>query len=396
MTRKHAEPTAKTTDLLAFSLAISLAMGSLIGCNSVQYRAESLPPEFRQAATKHGDQMDLSKIARPGLSEAIIAPSDLLEVTIASGYADEKIRPVTVRVSDSGTIDIPYVGTVPVAGKEVFDASETISNLSIERGVYVNPHVTVEINAKSVNRITVLGAVKDPGVHELPRGGCDLISALAASGGLTDEADTIVEIVRDPTRFKSADTMQSSPPENTNADNPNNDIQLAAYQSLPRNPASTVNPHRQLPQSKTPTIRIDLSEGQFVGNADYRLNDRDVVRVIHREKEMIYVSGLVTRAGQFEIPPKQDIHLLDAIALSGGLSSPVADKVIIIRRLENHSKPITIQASLKKAKKNGLENIRLATGDTISVEQTPETVVVDIFTNLIRFSVGVAGRATLF
>ncbi len=111
---------------------------------------------------------------------------------------------------------------------------------------------------------------------------------------------------------------------------------------------------------------------------------------------MIYVSGLVTRAGQFEIPPKQDIHLLDAIALSGGLSSPVADKVIIIRRLENHPKPITIQASLKKAKKNGLENIRLATGDTISVEQTPETVVVDIFTNLIRFSVGVAGRATLF
>ena len=99
MTRKHAEPTAKTTDLLAFSLAISLAMGSLIGCNSVQYRAESLPPEFRQAATKHGDQMDLSKIARPGLSEAVIAPSDLLEEA-------RKVFPNTQLAKDFLTIEI--------------------------------------------------------------------------------------------------------------------------------------------------------------------------------------------------------------------------------------------------------------------------------------------------
>ena len=386
------EPTAPISRLTGWSLAIVLAVGLTTGCGSVHYRAERLPPEFRQAASKHGDQIDLSQVALAGIGEAVIAPSDLLQVTVTSGHSEERIRPITARVSAEGTVDIPFVGTVPVAGLEVFDASENISRLSVERGMYLNPHVTVEIKAKSVNRVTVLGAVKEPGVHELPRGGSDLISALAASGGLTDDADTIVEIVREPSGFLSAEAVEESAPTQENQDS---EVQLAAYRNLPGPPIPAAS-RQQIRQSNTKTIRVDLSRGQLVGDADYRLNDRDVVRVIRREKELIYVTGLVTRPGQFDIPHQQDIHLLDAIALSGGLKSPVADKVIIIRRLENHSKPVTIQASLRKAKKNSLANLRLAAGDTISVEQTPETVVVDVFTKIIRFTVGVAGRATIF
>lgn len=93
------------------------------------------------------------------------------------------------------------------------------------------------------------------------------------------------------------------------------------------------------------------------------------------------------------MPLNQDIHLLDAIALAGGRSSPVADKVFVIRRLDNQSEPLVIQASISKAKQNGLENLRLAAGDTITIEQTPSTAIVDTVGKFFRLSFGVASRA---
>ena len=108
------------------------------------------------------------------------------------------------------------------------------------------------------------------------------------------------------------------------------------------------------------------------------------------------MAGLVSHPGQFEMPVNQDVHLLDAIAMAGGPSSPVADKVLLIRRSDQRSQPVVVAASLRKAKKHGPENVRLAPGDTISIEQTPATVVVDAFNKLFRVTVGLAGRTTIF
>jgi polysaccharide export outer membrane protein len=125
------------------------------------------------------------------------------------------------------------------------------------------------------------------------------------------------------------------------------------------------------------------------------LSDRDIVRVIPQETKEIYVAGLVNSPGQFELPTDQDLYLLDAIALAGGHSSPVADKVLVIRRMKDRPEPIFIHASLSKAKKNGLENIRLAAGDTITIEQTPATTVVGTISKFFRLTFGVASRTVL-
>jgi hypothetical protein len=70
--------------------------------------------------------------------------------------------------------------------------------------------------------------------------------------------------------------------------------------------------------------------------------------------------------------------------------------VLIIRRVPGQELPITIQASLKGSKRNGRENLLVAPGDSISLEQTPTTVVVDTFARIIHFSVGVTGASTIF
>lgn len=79
--------------------------------------------------------------------------------------------------------------------------------------------------------------------------------------------------------------------------------------------------------------------------------------------------------------------MLDSLAMAGGCSSPVAEKVLVIRHLPDHKEPVRIAVSIQAAK-SGQDNIALAPGDTVMVEQTPETVVVDIIKTFIHFSFG--------
>lgn len=366
---------------LAFLVCIATCF-TQVGCQSSGFRANQLPPEYRAAEKSRSENIDFSRVAVPGTSESLIATSDLLEITVSTGRNEEKNKPFLARVADDGSIDVPVIGPVPVAGMEVFDASQNIVNFAKQRGMYLHPLVTVDIKSKAVNHITVMGAVTEPGVHEIPRGNCDLMSALAASGGLTGEAGTEIEIVRQP----QYGLVSTEPQPSETLDSSGDDIQLASYQAGKRRTSGWSAPQ---------TYRFDLASGQLPAGADFRLMDRDVIRIIPRKKEVIHVAGLVKQPGQFELPADEDIHLLDAVALAGGRSSPVADKVFIIRQMENQPKPLIIQASLKKAKQDPLENIQLTSGDSISLEQTPVTAVVDTIGRFFRLTFGVAS-STVF
>ncbi|MEM8946996.1 MAG: SLBB domain-containing protein [Planctomycetota bacterium] len=373
-----ANKTAKAIVYSLFAFSILAA-----GCQSSGYRAAQLPAEFRVSQSSPNKAIDLSRIASQGTSDSIIAPNDLLKVTVATGRHDEKNTPVEIRVADNGTINVPVIGQVPVAGMEAFAAGQNIANLAIQRGMYKHPLVTVSIESKAINRITVLGAVEKPGTYEIPRGSSDLVSALAEAGGLTEEASTAIEVVRQP-GYALADNepvQPSSSPEETS------EIQLAGYQSTRR--ANSPRP------MEPKTFKLDLAAGLPRQYSDYRLSDRDVVRVVPLEKQVIHVTGLVTSPGQFDLPPDQDLRLLDAVALAGGSSSPVADKVFVIRHAKNRAEPLVIEASLAKAKQNGLENLLLTAEDTVSVEQTPATTIVDAFSRFFRLSFGVASN-TIF
>ena len=52
--------------------------------------------------------------------------------------------------------------------------------------------------------------------------------------------------------------------------------------------------------------------------------------------------------------------------------------------------------SYQKAKRVRTENIRLASGDVVSVERTPLTVTFDAFNRFINFGIGATARVPLF
>jgi polysaccharide biosynthesis/export protein len=111
---------------------------------------------------------------------------------------------------------------------------------------------------------------------------------------------------------------------------------------------------------------------------------------------VIHVTGLVKTPDQFELPHDKDIRVLDAIAMAGGTTSPVADKVFVIRQLPNSTQPAVIKVSIMSAKRNGNDNLLLSAGDLVSVENTMATMTVDTVGKFFRVALGLNGSVSAF
>jgi polysaccharide export outer membrane protein len=370
-----------------------ISLSGVIGCKTAHFKAANMPPQLHVPPATPAGGLNLSGMAGPGSGTSLIGPGDLLELTIVSGHDGDEIVPFTARVSPEGQVPVPLIGLVHVAGVEPFEAEQQIATAALDRQIYRQPSVTLRVIEPAVNRVTVLGAVKNPGVQELRRGSSDLANALAAAGGLTEEAGTIVDILRQNT----ASTQLASTADNVA--HMDEGVRQASYESSPWSPP-TANAFRPPPLPTAPeaphTMRVDLARIDSFPQASFELGDRDVVMVLPEEKRLIHVTGLVLKPDQFEIPKHQDVRVLDAIAMAGGVSSPVADKAFVIRRLPNMTEPAVIQVSLHQAKLNGNENLRLAPGDLVSVETTAATAMVDTVRNLFRMSLGLGGNLTFF
>ena len=118
--------------------------------------------------------------------------------------------------------------------------------------------------------------------------------------------------------------------------------------------------------------------------------------VLPQEKQYIHVTGLVRTPNQFVLPQHQDVTVMDAIAMAGGVSSPVADKVYVIRHLPDMAEPAVIEVSIRAAKSDGDENLRLAPGDLVSVERTMSTVCVDSVMTMFRVGFSLGGNLLAF
>ena len=279
-------------------------------------------------------------------------------------------RSTPLRVADDGTVIVPLIGKVGVAGLTVEQAEQVIGSESIARGVFRNPCITVTMKQCRTNKVTVVGAVNKPGMHELTRGASSLMAALVAADGLCKDASGEVEV-------RHTDPREMTPGGATEhpqrvAGSPGAEVQLAAYQ----------------PSSAMPSaVKVNLTAASQGVQKTPELHDGDVVYVAKRQLKPAYVLGLVRKPGDIPYPTNQELRVLDAISLAGGCSNPVADKVLVIRQPPGAAEPVRIALSIEDAK-SGRDNLPLAPGDTVVVEQTPATVVVDAVQTFIRFSFG--------
>lgn len=106
-----------------------------------------------------------------------IGPQDTLEVDVFQLNDLDR----TVQVDSSGQILLPLLGQVPAAGKTSRELSADIAAQLGEKYVN-NPQVTVVVKDAQGQRITVDGAVTQPGVYALT-GPTTLMQAVALAKG---------------------------------------------------------------------------------------------------------------------------------------------------------------------------------------------------------------------
>jgi polysaccharide biosynthesis/export protein len=378
----------------------------ITGCRTANYTASNLPEPLRVQPMPTASSINLQQMGSGGASTTQLGPGDLVDVTVVSGTGDDGVRPSPARVADDGTITVPLIGAVPVGGLEPSFAEQQIAAAAIERGIFRNPSVTVSVRQQATNRVTVMGAVQRPGVVQLPRGSSDLLSALAAAGGLKDEASLQVDVLRHSER---SPTTSGTEPFGSTVSTGASGVQLASYNTPngpPFGPPGLLPPpgsrREQAPaepnwSTQNPqATRVDLAAANRPAGGNYHLGDRDMVMVHPKAKRVFHVTGLVYKPGQYNMPVDEDVRVLDAIAVAGGIKSPLADKVFVIRQFPDMPAPAVIRLSIAGAKRNGDTNLRLASGDLVSVEATPMTMISDAASNFFRVAIGLSGSIMTF
>ncbi|RLT08636.1 MAG: hypothetical protein DWI21_07545 [Planctomycetota bacterium] len=364
-----------------FVAAVALFVGiGLSGCVSRDvYQAEELPPQLQAPTVTNTKKLDLSGLTTVTYNNDIIDNGDILEVQILVGLNTKDNPPVMQpRVNEAGAISLPNIGEVPVRGLDLPTAESAIAAACIQRGIYRSPQVTVAMKKQRTNQIRVIGAVKNQGIYNLPRGSSDLFSAFVAAGGLADDAGTMVD-VRNPSAPNTTPLDRIASGFGNSADF----AQIGHSQDTPVEARNTSS-----------TFRVDLVSATKGAGGSYNLQDGATVNVERRDPEAIRVVGLVNKPNRYEYPVGEELRVLDAIALANGTSNRAANKIFIVRQLPSQQQPAVIQTSIREAKRNGDMNLKLAPGDIVSIEQTPTTVLLDSIM-LIRFGVG-ASLGTFF
>jgi len=239
-----------------------------------------------------------------------IGPEDVLNINVFE--AQELNR--EVRVSAGGEISLPLLGSVRAAGLTPRELEFVLQEL-LHRTYMKDPHVSVFVREMQSHPVSVMGAVRRPGVFQI-RGSKTLLEVLSLAEGLADDAGETVIILRgaalsaepDP----STDHAAASDPPSPGPQSPGE-----------ANAASSpVNDNRSASES---AVQVNLKD--LLESSDSRSNPLvhpgDIVKVTRAG--VVYVIGEVRKPGGFVLKSNEKISVLQALALSEGLT-PTASK----------------------------------------------------------------------
>jgi len=410
------------------------------GCASWRMKTvtpDQLTSEMQATAPAKLRPLQLASLGSPIPSEFHIHSGDMLDVTVSDLIGENQYYPVPTRVLEDGTVRLPLVGAVTLAGLSIPGAEQAIFASYSSQGMLKKPQVTVALRETRKVRVYVLGAVNKPGLYELNATEADLLSALVSSGGLTQDAGTVVELRRRLTSGsaplpirKDRNVVQSGSSQlaeplpsawvySAGGWRPDYNVVRAGFSASPyhavgNNGSST--PVRKLPPSvlradatmetgpaapipaDSQVIRLDLTSEQDKQRLTqgFRLENGDTISIDDRKVKPIYVIGMVNRPGEYPLPVDRDLRVLEAVGLAGGVDrNSLPDKALIIRQRPDGAGVLAVRVDLNDAKKDNAQNIRLMAGDTISVEETVMSYTRGLLRGALRFGVGASLAPTV-
>ena len=296
----------------------------------------------RDTAADWNDRILTSAQAQPSIAgrtaqDYRIGPEDLVEVSVFE--VPELSR--TVRVSATGDISLPLVGTMKVAGLSPLQLEEAVT-ASLRQSYVKNPQVSVFLKEYRSDPVSVVGAVKAPGLYQIQTQKT-LIELLAMAEGLSESPRMLpgrtIVITHRP-RGSGAVSAGSG-------ENPPND---AAAQTQ-WNSVEEI-PLKELLESGDSRWNVPIYPG-------------DVIKVV--PAGTFYVAGDVNQPGGFPLTDFDYVSAIQALAMAGGTkqTAKLSDAVIIRRDAEgNRSEE---EVDLKKLYEGKAADVQLGSNDILFV-----------------------------
>lgn len=247
-----------------------------------------------------------------------LGPKDLVEIRVLEL---PEMASVERRVSEKGTVNLPFLGEVAAAGLTDAELAARIKT-ELEREMLQRASVAVQVREFRARPIAVIGAVNTPGNLEFA-GRWTLLEAITAAGGLSDSHGRTVYVLR-------------------HADNGLSD-----------------------------QIAIDVDD-LFV-RADPRANipifPNDLINIPVTLEVTIYFLGEVSQPGALTFKSTERMTVLTAVSRAGGLTDRASRK-ILIRREDASGKSQEIEVDYKRLVAGKDPDIQLRAGDVVVVKES--------------------------
>src|SRR5713101_7469650 len=125
-----------------------------------------------------------ARVHEGSFSDYPIGPGDVLQISVP---AMEELTNHRARVSGEGTITLPLIGVVPVAGLTEQQTRDEIRRRLAERYMY-DPQVNLFVREYRSRQVAVIGAVNKPGLYNLAGEADTILDMISQAGGMTDTA----------------------------------------------------------------------------------------------------------------------------------------------------------------------------------------------------------------
>jgi polysaccharide biosynthesis/export protein len=262
------------------------------------------------------------------IHDYVLGPDDQIKVW-ALGFEEFSDKPL--RIDPGGYLSLPYLGEIKAAGLTTLQLQHELEE-RMKKSV-LNPQVAVTIIDYGSQPVSVLGAVNQPGVHQL-QGHRTLTEVLSMAGGTRPDAGATVHISR-----------------------------LAQWGMIPL-PGAKMDPSGQY---STAELRItDLFAANNPGD-NIQILPHDVVTV--EVTQTVSVIGAVQKPGAFPLNTKASVSALEALAMAGGTGPQPAkpQEARILRLVPGQIDRREIPINLQKIQEGKEEDVALRPNDILLV-----------------------------
>jgi len=118
----------------------------------------------------------------------LLGPGDIIKINV---FKNPDLS-IDARVSESGTISYPLVGSVAVGGITPSAAEHKIAQMLKDGGFVLDPQVNILLTQALGNLVSVIGEVNTPGRYSTEAAGGHLSGMLAAAGGISATGGDVV------------------------------------------------------------------------------------------------------------------------------------------------------------------------------------------------------------